>query len=564
MLLEPLMEYRATKQILGNPKDPVLRAFFGGDEVSSGVNVDENSALNYSAVWCATRVLSSTTSMLPRKVYRRLKGGGKEEATDHRMYRIVHRRPNPEMGAMMFGLPLVQQQVNGGNAYAELERNSRGEIINQWPIHCSRVTPYRDGGVLRYAIRNNDGGTGYLDKEDILHFPNIITSDGICGKGVIQHARESIGMGIATERHGASYFGNGAKPGIVVNHPHRFSDTARQNFRREWNELYQGPNNAHRMALLAEGATITQLGASMDDAQFLQTREHNINEFARWYGTPPHLLYDLRRATFSNIDAQEIEYVTFSALPLLVIHEQEYTRKLFTEEEQEEYFVEHVLDALLRGDALARAQSLQLQLQNGALNIDEWRAIENRNPIQDGSGKKHFIQMNMTTTEKAGEEPPKPAAPKVGPQVDEPPVVDGEPQQRHGAKFILAHRSLMAQITGRLIRKEAKAIRSAANKPEVFLSSMEAFYVEHELHFVSELIPSLRSALSILNPKLDAGTEAKRIAKHHIDQARSELLEAAGVKPEQFKDAIETRVSAWENTGADALADAELSNLIGE
>lgn len=406
MLLEPLMEYRATKQILGHPQDPVLRAFFGADDLASGMSIDENTALNYSAVWCATRVLSSTAAMLPKKVYRRLKGGGKEEATDNRMYRIVHRRPNYEMTAMMFGLPLVQQQVNGGNSYAELERNNRGEIINQWPIHCSRVCPYRGpDGVLRYEIKNNDGTTGYLDQQDVLHFPNIITSDGITGRGVIQHARESIGMGLATERHGASFFGNGARPGVIVKHPQRMSDEARKNFRREWNELYQGPGNAHKVALLAEGADITELGASQRDSQFLETREHNVNEFARWYGVPPHLLYDLRRATFSNIDAQEIEYVTFSLLPLLVIHEQEYTRKLFTEEEQDEYFVEHKLDALLRGDALARAQALQIQLQNGAINIDEWRAVENRNPLPDGSGQKHFIQLNMTTTEKAGQEP---------------------------------------------------------------------------------------------------------------------------------------------------------------
>ncbi len=565
MLLEPLMEYRATKQILGHPQDPVLRAFFGPD-TADDVHVDEHRAMNISACWAATNKLSGSLSSLPLKVYERTSGDGKREARDHIVWRLLHSRPNPDMASMPFRAYGISQQVNLGNAYAEIERTGSGKILGIWPIHYSRVMPCRDTDKkLYFEVKNNSGPESQIKPDDFLSVTNVLSYDGIRGRGVIDHASDSLRLARSTERHGLSYFSNGAKPGIVVKHPHRMSDEGRKNFRREWNELYQGPDNAGKMAILSDGGDIVQLEVSNEAAQYLETRQFSIYEIARWYNVPATMIGALDRATWSNAEQMFQEFVLATLLPLAVLWEQEFNYKLFSEAEREHYYCEHIFDGLLRGDALARAQAFQIQARNGAVTIDEWRGAENRNPLPDGDGSIAMASRDLAPVELLVNAEPAPVSAPVAPaKAPAEPPDDNAPQVRHSPKFILAHRSLMAQITGRLIRKEAKAIRSAANKPESFLSSMEAFYLEHELHFAAELIPSLRSALSILNPKLDAGVESRRIAKQHIDQARSELLEAAGVKPEQFKDAIETRVSAWEQTGADMLADAELSNLIGE
>ena len=566
MILNRLFETRAEKIVLGNPRDPVLRAWFGDSMVSAGVNVDENSALNYSAVWAATRLLSGSGSMLPLKLYRRIEGGGKVEARNHPVYRLIHDRPNSEMTSMMFRSSRMRFQVNHGNAYAEIERNGAGLPVALWPIHPTRVECRYDGAErLYYLVKNNVGSAIEFSPDDILHVPSIVSDDGICGKGVIANARESIGLGIATERHGSSFFGNGARPGIIVKHPKQLSDTARQNFRREWNEIHQGPSNHHKMALLSEGAEAMTLGFSPEDSQFLQTREHNVEEIARWYGVPPHLIGDLRRATFSNIEEQNIQFVSLSLMPWLVLWEQEINRKLLSEEDREEYFAEHVVDALLRGNSAARSQALQVQFQNGAINIDEWRSIENRNPLPDGFGKKHFVPLNMTTVENAGRLPEaEPVGEKPEPETER--EEDNEPEERstfNRESAIIAHRGVMVQIAGRLIRKEAQALRRAANKPERFLAWVDEFYAEHEPLFADELLPSLRAVQSTLAPNRTPEKEAERIARMRTEKARAELLEVAGVSPDSFGDAVERCAVSWEKDGASSLVDKELTLILG-
>jgi len=317
--------------------------------------------------------------------------------------------------------------------------------------------------------------------------------------------------------------------------------------------------------LLSEGAEAMTLGFSPEDSQFLQTREHNVEEIARWYGVPPHLIGDLRRATFSNIEEQNIQFVSLSLMPWLVLWEQEINRKLLSEEDREEYFAEHVVDALLRGNSAARSQALQVQFQNGAINIDEWRSIENRNPLPDGFGKKHFVPLNMTTVENAGRLPEaEPVGEKPEPETER--EEDNEPEERstfNRESAIIAHRGVMVQIAGRLIRKEAQALRRAANKPERFLAWVDEFYAEHEPLFADELLPSLRAVQSTLAPNRTPEKEAERIARMRTEKARAELLEVAGVSPDSFGDAVERCAVSWEKDGASSLVDKELTLILG-
>lgn len=564
-LLTAIAETRATKQILGHPQDPVLAHWFGGGErTTSGESVTEDSALNYSAVWAAVRILSGSGGMLPLKMYRRTDGGGKEEARKHPVWKLVHDRPNEYMSSMMFRSSRIKYQVNAGNGYAEIERTGRGDPVALWPIHSSRVTPkYTPDRSLYYEIKNNNGAPGFIKADDMLHVPSIISDDGICGKGVITHARESIGMGMATERHGAALFGNGARPGFVVKHPKVMSKEARQHFRHEWNEIYQGPENAHKMAILSEGADITPLGFSPEDSQFLATRQHNVEEIARWYGVPPHMIQHLLRATFNNIEHQSVEFVTYSLMPWLVIWEQELNRKLLREDERDEYFFEHLVDGLLRGDAYTRAQALQIQALNGALTIDEWRSIENRNPLPDGLGGMHFVQLNMQTVEQAKKlseqplpDPNKTALPVEPPKAEEenPPidekrlteimtsVVNGQPQpefpydeiKRHfdesNATFLRNVESELQHTRKTVVESanaDCEALREFGQQVRERLDSSETrVFVKFD-----EAVASITATASERGRHLaDIRATARSFVEGACSNASKRLVEAAGRK----------------------------------
>ena len=573
-LLGPPLERRATKQTLGHPRDPVLARWFGSGDSVSGVDVNEDTAFNYSVVWAATRLLVGSIGMLPLKLYRNTEGGGKEEAKDHPLYRILHDEPNPEMSSMAFRSSRSHFQINWGNGYAEIERDTTGRVRHLWPIHASRVRAYRSPDKkLWYEVRGNSGNPSYLPAADVLNLHSFMTEDGVCGKGVIAFARESIGHGMAIERHGSAFFGNGARPGLILSHPRTLSDQARQNMRREWNEMHQGAENTHKLAILQEGVTATPFSISNEDSQFLESRQFSVEEMCRWYGVPPHMVQHLNRATFNNIEHMGLEFVVWYLMPWLDVWEQEIQRKLLDESERDIYFAKHNVDALLRGDSAGRAAALQIQFQNGALNIDEWRSIENRNPLEGGAGRQHFVPLNMVPVQMAAaaaeaniknaERPEQaPPAEPVDEPDDEPPPEDEERSLVRTGTLVSAHREILEQVLGRLVRKEAAAARRAANKPEVFLSWIDEFYGEHEPHFGVEVTPALRAVCSLLRPQLPATDEAKRLAKQHSEKARSELLEASGVSPDKFKDAIE-QWAAEQESRAPSLVDCEISYLTG-
>lgn len=389
-----------------------------GVRTTAGVNVDESKAMTYSACWAATMLLSSSEGMLPLKLFRKMPGGGSEAATDHGVYRLINSRPNPEMTSMMFRSSRTAQQVNRGNCYSEIERNGAGQPINLWPIHASRIPPktniVRQNGKVVYLVNSNDGTSYPVAAENMLHVPSPISEDGIVGVGVIENARQGIGLGLATERQGASYFGSGANPKIVISGAGKFkSKEDQQEFRRQWNEQHGGPENANKPAILPDGMTVTALSFSAEDSQFLETRQFSIEEIARWYGVPPHLIGHLLRATYSNIEHLSLEFVKYSLMRWLVLWEQEINRKLLTEEEQKTMYARHVVDALERGDKPTRTAALQQEFFNGKLTINEWRALDDQNPIGP-EGDVHFVQSAMIPIANAAN-PPQDATPAHSP-----------------------------------------------------------------------------------------------------------------------------------------------------
>jgi HK97 family phage portal protein len=365
----------------------------------SNLNIDEDKALNYSAVWCASRILMEGVGSLPPRLYQRTPEGHRELSDDPRYY-VAGCAPNPRMPAFTFWEGRTLHQVNHGNGFAEIDRDRRsGELLALWPIHPGRVKPVLPRDNLPgfdYRVRNNDGSYVNLRASEMLHIPGAGSEDGIWGKGVITLARESVGMGIATEEHGAAYFGGGCQPRGIVTGIGLKEKEDRANFREEWKEIHGSPDSGE-IAILPTDAGYTPITLSNEDSQFIGTRKHNITEFARWYRVPPHMLMDLERATFSNIEHQRIEFVENSLVSWLYRIAGQLDLKLLTEDERKAgYYFGYDLTALLRGDFETRMRGYQVAIQTGILTLNDVLRAEGRNTIGP-EGDERFMPLNITT-----------------------------------------------------------------------------------------------------------------------------------------------------------------------
>lgn len=548
----------------------------GGEATASGVSVNEDSALNYSAVWAATCILSESVASLPCVLYRRLPGGGKERAAKHPLYRLLHDAPNAEMDAMAFWSQQLPDLINWGNSYAELVPTERDGVWSAiYPLQARHVKPLRDEyGRLWYRVQ--DGvGYRYIEAKRMLHVAGRMSRDGITGRGVISVARESIGSGIAAERFGGALFGNGSFPGgfleFAPNAPvKQLSEEARNRLVASFARKHCGPDKAFKTALLEDGLTWKSGMIPPQDAQFLETRQHNITEIARWYTIPPHVLADLTRATFSNIDSQQLAFLVYSLRPWLVRIEKALLLKLLSPADREEYFAEFLVDALLRADTVSRATASQIEFMNGAINLDEWRARENRNPLPDGQGQRHFVPANLTPIDKTGEAaepatgtPPKPDAEEPDEPEDIPPadeqqsvqpavVVPAEVPAVHEPWGFDERRRLTAidvlvDATQRMLTKEGKAMTRAAKTPGEFLTRLETFYADHLSLVAEAVMPGVAVYLAAVESDDSPAEHAGVIANRHVELSRHSLLKAAEVEPHQLAASVARCVAEWKN-----------------
>jgi HK97 family phage portal protein len=352
--------------------------FFGG--TASGKTVNERTAMQTTAVYACVRILAETIASLPLNVYRST-DNGKEKATDHQLYYLLHDEPNPEMTSFVFRETLMSHLLLWGNAYAQIIRDGRGRILALYPLLPDRMTVDRTTDGQLYFEYRKDTGYVILRPEDILHIPGL-GFDGLVGYSPIAMAKNAIGMAIATEEYGGKFFANGASPGGVLEHPGVVKDPAR--IRESWNAVYQGSVNAHRIAVLEEGMKFQSIGIPPEQAQFLETRKFQTEEICRIFRVPPHLVANLDKATFSNIEHQSISFVVHTIRPWLVRLEQGMNKALLSPSEKGRYFVGFVVDGLLRGDYASRMQGYAIGIQNGFLSPNDVRTLENMNTIEHG------------------------------------------------------------------------------------------------------------------------------------------------------------------------------------
>ena len=393
-----------------HPKDATTGSayhFFMGNS-TSGKTVTERSAMQMTAVYSCVRILAEAIAGLPLQLYKYTDTGGKEKAIEHPLYLLLHDEPNPEMTSFIFRETLMTHLLLWGNAYAQIIRNGKNEVLSLYPLMPNRMTVDRDEhGRLYYSyqMQTDDGadmkqGIVVLSPQDVLHIPGL-GFDGLVGYSPIAMAKNAIGLAIATEEYGSKFFANGATPGAVLEHPGLIKDP--EKVRESWNAAFRGSGNANKVAVLEEGMKYTPISIAPEQAQFLETRKFQIDEIARIFRVPPHMIGDLEKSSFNNIEQQSLEFVKYTLDPWVCRWEQAMNRSLLNEKEKSGYFIKFNVDGLLRGDYQSRMNGYAVGRQNGWLSANDIRELENMDQIPDeDGGNLYLINGNMTKLKDAG------------------------------------------------------------------------------------------------------------------------------------------------------------------
>ena len=365
---------------------------FGG--TTSGKAVNERTAMQTSAVYACVRILAESVAGLPLHVYERTANGSKSTKPSHPLYRLLHDEPNREMTSFVFRETLMSHLLLWGNAYAQIIRDGRGFPIALYPLLPDRMAVDRnESGELVYTYQS-DKGQVKLRRENVLHIPGL-GFDGLIGYSPIAMAKNAVGLALATEDYGAAFFANGANPGGVLEHPGVIKPEQADRLRESWQSQFGGAN-AHKVAVLEEGLKFHQMSIPPEQAQFLETRKFQINEIARIFRVPPHMVGDLEKSSFSNIEQQSLEFVKYTLDPWVVRWEQSLQQVLILPSEKATIFIKFNLDGLLRGDYQSRMQGYSTGIQNGFMSVNDVRGLEDMNLLTaEEGGDLHFVNGNM-------------------------------------------------------------------------------------------------------------------------------------------------------------------------
>lgn len=568
---------------LKNPADWLVNLIRsgGGSATAAGVNVTPQNSLQSTAVFACARILAEGEAALPLIFYQRLNGGGKTRATAHRLYPILHDLPNPEMTSIELRETLMGHLALRGNAFAEIERDQGNRIKGLWPLRPDKTEVKRVNGQLVYVVDVPGEGPQGLPARNVMHLRGF-GYDGLMGYSPIALARQAIGLAMATEEFGARFFGNGAKPGGVLETPNKLSDKAYDRLTKWWNDRHQGLENSHRMAILEEGLELHEIGIAPDEAQFLETRKFQVSEIARMFRVPPHMLAYLEGgASYASIEQMSLEFVIYTLTPWLVRWEQAIYRDLLTEAERLSYFAEHLIDGLLRGDIQSRYEAYNIGRTGGWLSADDIRELENMNPLPDGEGKIYLVPLNMVPVSQVAE-PPAGAEEQgsrgAGEQGNRAlryanATQDAvEQRARNVAKgrrrLAASYERLFADVATRVIRREVADVKRAARKHlgkrsnQDFMAWLKEFYQEHEAFWRRQMLPVLLNYAEQVGVAVgeELGQEPgdiQRFIEEYVEamagrecdssfkQLRA-LLEEALIDESDPAEAIESRLNEWD------------------
>jgi HK97 family phage portal protein len=432
----------------------------------SGMRVSADAAMRLAAVYACVRILSETMASLPLVLYRQRKDGGKDRVTDHWIYRVLAKRPNRHQNPFEWREMLQGHLALRGNAFCQILTDGRGEITQLVPIHPDRVRmELLDSGEYRYRVRNPAGQEWVLPRGQMWHLRGL-SSDGLFGLSPIELARESLGMALAAQDYGARFFNNDAKPtGGWIEFPGTFKDQEAKRVFRESYQAAQSGGNRGKVLVLENGMKFHEVGVTNKDAQFLELRKFQITDIARLFRVPPHMIADLDRATFSNIEQQSLEFVMHTMTPWAERWEAAIEADLMLDGDALE--VEFDFANLMRGDAASRSAYYQSGIQNGWMTRNEARVAENLNPI---AGLDQPLRpLNMVQEEDAqeadevleGEDPEAPEGPEGEEGPEELARLPQDPLRQRLKRLVAAN-------AGRLARRIGK--RADANEGHMSLT----------------------------------------------------------------------------------------------
>ena len=401
-IFQRLSHRRATNKNAGNG----YRFLFG--QTSAGKVVNERTAMQMTAVYACVRILAESIAALPLHVYRQGKNGNRVKAEDFPLFFLRHDEPNPEMTSFIFRETLMTHLLLWGNGYAQVLRNGKGEVIALYPLLPNKMSVERDEkGQLFYRYIRNDkepptmsGNSVILLPDEVLHIPGL-GFDGLVGYSPISMTKNTIGLAMAAEEYGSKFFANGAAPAGVLEHPNVVKDVSK--LRESWNSAFGGSANAGKIAILEEGLHFSPISMSPQDSQLIETRKYQLDEIARIFRIPPHMVGDLDKSSFSNIEQQALEYVKYTLDPWVVRWESALTKALLSREEKKQYEIRFNVDGLLRGDYKSRMEGYAVGINNGFMCPNDVRRLENLDLIpEEKGGNNYLIQGAMLRLEDAG------------------------------------------------------------------------------------------------------------------------------------------------------------------
>lgn len=564
--------------------------FFPGRNTYSGASVTPDTALTYTAVYSAVKIISETMASLPLITYRRLSDGGKERVPTHPVAELLFRKPNRwqtpfEWKEMMQGHVLLR-----GNAYSQIVfTNGRpSELI---PLHPSRVTPEMgDDGVV-YKYREPGGDTILFRQEQIFHLRNI-TLDGVVGISPIAAAREAIGLGMSAQEHGARLFGQGARPAGVLTHPGKLDKIGADRVKQSWQSAYGGLTQAHSVAVLEEGMNFQQIEMTSEDSQWIESRKFQLEEISRYYRIPLSKLNVMENANFSNMEQQALQFVQDCIMPWSVRWEEAVLRDLLMLPTDRDLYSEFQMQSLLRGDNETRFKAYAIARQNGWMSANEIRAAENLNPMGE-EGDVYWAPVNMTNAEvltdaerimenqdSDNDQGSTPAGSSNEGLED---IIDTDPRAlppaqpklewHRASEFVTeTYQPVLFDALRRCVRKEALTI-SKVIKRDKPVKYIEEFYRNHADHVNRELRSGVEGyvrSLGWLKMEGDApdSDECERICLRALDQFTSKQIEIsqdvlrlqlAKSRPDEILSDVNFITSEWE---ADEVIRANVDSLL--
>lgn len=476
-----------------------------GGKSASGKNVNPNTGLTFTAVYAAIRVLAESIAGLPLKVYRR-EGNTTNQAETHPVYKLLHQAPSGEQTTYSWRETIMGHVLTYGNGYSEIIRNGAGMPVAIYPIHPERVTITRIDDRLVYVYTHDKDQRAIL-ADDVIHIAGL-GFDGLQGYSPIKLFREAIGMGLAAEEFGSSFFGNAARPSGVLSHPGQLTQEAAQRLRDSWGSMHRGSNKAGKVAILEEGMRWDHLSIPPDDAQFLESRQFQVREIARIYRVPPHLLADLEGgASFASIEQMSMDFLRYSLRPWLVRWEQELMRKLLADRRR--YYIEHSADALLRGDTTTRFNAYKIGREGGWLSVNDIRRLEGMNTVDGGDS--YLQPLNMT---------------EIG--TDEP-LDEIEADARSTTDVMIpviqATAKRLAKVEAQALTRAVKKHLEGASDGVAFLNWADDYYRKHAEVIADAYISVIESMMVLEGRAGDAGVEAKELATFMVSDSMRGLAE---------------------------------------